>query len=202
MAAVSPQPWTLDFEPLQHQYRLNGRAVPSVTELLSIYVDFSMVDPEILEAARQFGQHVHEACHLFDTVELDWQSLDPELVPYVRAWELFLKESDALVIASEQPLVHIKLGYAGTPDRVLSWNNRTVIPDIKATSVVPKTVGVQTAGYAAAYQDMHGAARSPERACIHLHPEKRHPYSIHRRRDPKDWSYFLSALNVWRFNHD
>lgn len=179
-------------------YRLAGAVVPSVSEIIRPLVDYSMVPADILEAAREFGQHVHLACHLFDIGELDWASLDPALAPYVRSWERFIEESGAVVVASEQPVVHQPLGYAGTPDRVLMWNERFVVPDIKSTSVVPKSVGVQTAAYARAYQAMHSLSKEPERMCIHLQPDK---YRVHRRREPTDWSMFLSCLNLWRWNH-
>lgn len=186
----------LDFEKAGHVYRLDGRVVPSVTEILRPLENFTMVPPAVLEAARIFGGHVHEACHLDDIEALEWDSLDPALVPYVLGWRKFLKDTGAVVIASEQPIAHATLGYAGTPDRLLSWGKRLVLPDIKSTTVVPRTVGPQTAGYAAAYQSQYGG-REPERLCVQLKPDG--TYSSHRRRESTDWSVFLSCLNVWRF---
>lgn len=188
----------LDFEKASHVYRLDGRAVPSVTEILRPLEDFSMVNPAVLEAARVFGHNVHLACHLDDQDALEWESLDPALVPYVTAWRAFLKDSGAVVIASEQPIAHATLGYAGTPDRILAWGKRLVLPDIKSTAVVPLTVGPQTAGYAKAYQSTHGG-REPERYCVQL--KANGTYSTHPRRASTDWSVFLSCLNVWRFRN-
>lgn len=187
----------LEFNKELHEYTLNGVRLPSVTEILGPLQDFSMIRPEVLEAAREFGQHVHDACDLFDRGELDWQSLDPSLVPYVEGWKLFIEESGAVVIGSETQVVHEKLGYAGSPDKVLAWGNRIVIPDLKATAIVPKTVGAQTAAYAEAYHSMHGG-KKPERYCIHLQDGK---YRTHPRKDPADWSLFVSALNCWRFRN-
>jgi hypothetical protein len=190
----------LEFEKSTHVYRYGGKIVPSVTQVMAPLIDFSMVDPEILEAARQFGQHCHEACHLFDTGELVRDTLDPLLAPYVDAWGRFLDQSGAVVIASEQSLMHLQLGYAGTPDRVLDWGRFGVaIPDLKFTATVPKTVGVQTAAYAKAYASFHGLNKEPVRVCIHLHGDG--SYHVHRRQELSDWSYFLSCLNVWKFNH-
>lgn len=158
-----------------------------------------MVPPDVLEAARLFGQNVHIACDLFDRDELDWQSLDPALVPYVEAWRNFIHDSGAVVIASEVRVVNERLGYAGSPDKVLAWGKRIVIPDIKATAVVPRTVGPQTAAYAKAYHSMTGG-REPARYCIHLQPGQ---YRTHPRNDPADWSLFVSALNIhkWKEKH-
>jgi hypothetical protein len=186
----------LEFNKDGHVYQLDGRVVPSVTQVLAPLVDFSMVRPEVLEAARAFGNHVHQACHLDDQEALDWSELDPALVPYVTAWRAFLRDTGAVVIASEQPIAHATLGYAGTPDRVLMMKREIVVPDLKATSVVPRSVGPQTSGYAKAYQSQHGG-REPGRLCVQLKADG--TYSSHRRREPTDWSVFLSCLNVWRF---
>lgn len=192
----------LQFDLAGHIYRLNGRVVPSVTTVLGPMNDYSMVPPDILEAARIFGQHVHEATDLFDRDELDWSSLDLPLVPLVEAWKCFLDESGAVVIQSETPVAHEQLGYAGCPDRVLSWGRRKrlVLPDIKATAVIPPTVGLQTSAYAKAYAAMHGVPE-PERYCIHLREDG--TYRCHKRTDPADWSYFVSALNChkWKENN-
>lgn len=185
----------LKFEPGSHTYTLDGRKLPSVTQVLAPLNDYSMVPADILEAARVFGQHVHEACDLLNRDELDWQTLDTALVPYVSAWRDFLQDTGAVVIASESRVVHAKLGYAGSPDVVLAWGNRTMVPDIKATAVVPATVGPQTAAYAKAWQAMHGG-REPGRCCIHLKDGK---YTMHPRRSPTDWSVFVSALNIHNF---
>lgn len=184
------------FDKVAHTYTLNGRRLPSVTQVLSPLEDFSMVPRDVLEAAREFGQHVHEACDLFDRGELDWANLDPALVPYVEGWRNFILESGAVVIASEFQIHHAKLGYAGSPDKALAWAGRIVIPDLKATAVVPRTVGAQTAAYAKAYQFMHGG-KEPTRYCIHLPGDGK--YKTHPRRDPADWSLFVSALNVHNF---
>jgi hypothetical protein len=189
----------LDFDSEKHVYSLGGRVLPSVTEILRPLEDFSRIPAEVLEAARDFGHNVHLACHLDDQEALEWDSLDPALVPYVLAWRKFLADTGAVVIASEHPLAHPTLGYAGTPDRVLAWGKRTVLPDIKSTTVVPRTVGPQTAGYTKLYQANHGG-REPERYCIQLKPDG--TYSSHRRPESTDWSVFLSCLNIWRFKNE
>lgn len=187
----------LHFDATTHTYTLGGRKLPSVTEIISPLQDFSMVPAAVLAAACEFGKHVHIACDLYNRDMLDWSSLDPPLTPYVTAWARFLEESGAVVIASECRVYHEQLGYAGSPDVVLAWGKRLVLPDLKATAIVPRSVGIQTAAYAKAYQRSHGG-REPERYCIHLQDGK---YRSHKRTDPADWSMFLSCLNVWKYNH-
>lgn len=186
---------TLAFDAATHTYTLDGRRLPSVSQIIAPLVDYSWVRDEVLQAAADFGRHVHEACALHARDDLDWSSLDPALVPYVDGWRKFLDESGAVVIASEQPIAHPTLGYAGTPDLVLEWREHIVIPDLKATAAVPPTVGIQTVAYARAWQATHGG-KEPQRSCIHLSPNK---YRSHRRTDPSDWAMFQSCLNVYKF---
>jgi hypothetical protein len=191
---------TLEFDPAGHRYLLNGRRVPSVTEILGIISAPALgrVPPEVLEHARRRGELVHQTINFFNRELLDESSVADELRPYLDAWKAFLHETGAVVIASEQPVYHKALGYAGTPDVILDWNGRTVIPDAKATAVVPATVGPQTAAYAEAWRVMHAPRRRPpERRCIHLLPSGR--YQVHKRDDPADLSTFISCLNVFRF---
>ena len=184
----------LEFDAASHTYRIDGRVVPSVTQVLAPLEDFSRVPRDVLEAARIFGQHVHEACDLLNRGELDWLSLDPALTPYVEGWRRFIEESGAVVMASEFPVGHDQLGYAGTPDVLIQMRDRLWIPDIKSTAVVPSTVGYQTAGYAKAYHRMTG--QEPKRCCVLLDGAGR--YKLHTRNESSDWEMFVSALNCFK----
>lgn len=185
----------IEFNAERHEYRLDGKLLPSVTAVLSIVNDFDRIPRAILENARDRGERLHKAVNLYNRDDLDMDSIDDETREDVHAWARFLRESGAVVIASESPVYHEQFGYAGTPDVVLDWNGRIVIPDLKSTYSVPRTVGAQTAAYAEAYRSMH-AGRRPERYCIHV---KDGNYKAHKRNDPADWALFLSCLNVHKF---
>lgn len=185
--------FTFDVE--KHEYRLQGKVLPSVTQVLAIVNDFDRIPRAILEHARERGECLHRAVNLYNRDDLEFESLDNDTSADVYAWARFLRESGAVVIASESPVYHEQFGYAGTPDVVLDWNGRIVIPDLKSTYSVPRTVGPQTAAYAEAYRSMH-AGRRPERYCIHI---KDGNYKAHKRNDPADWALFLSCLNVHKF---
>ena len=179
-----------------HFYEFNGQEYPSVTAILGCIRDFSQVRTITLEAARAFGENVHRACHLWSLGTLNEDKLSDPLKPYLAAWKRFIDESSAIVIASEKSVLSTKYGYAGTPDCMLQMPKSIVLPDLKSTGIPPATVGAQTAAYAHAYKEMIGIA--PRRACILLRGDG--SYSMTVRRDPADWSLFLSCLNVWKFN--
>lgn len=179
-----------------HTYLYNAQEYPSVSAVLAIVRDFSQIGTVTLEAARAFGENVHHATHLYDLGTLDEARLSPALAPYLEAWKRFLDESGAIVIASERRVISTRYGYAGTIDRLLQMPTYLLLPDLKSTAAVPATVGAQTAAYAKAYKEMLGV--EPRRACIQLREDGN--YRVSHRRDPADWSLFLSCLNVYKHN--
>jgi hypothetical protein len=187
----------LTFDATSHTYRIGGRLLPSVTTILKRLQDFSGIPAAVLEQARERGERLHKAVNLFNRNDLDWDSLDPEIRSLTEAWAQYLSDTGAVVIASEQPVWHPKFKYAGTPDVVLELGGRIIVPDLKATWAVPRTVGLQTAAYAEALWELAGGrGRKPERSCIHLKDGK---YNVVPRNDPADWAVFFSALNLYRW---
>lgn len=190
---------TLDAD---HVYHREGVRVPGVTQCLEPLQFLDGIPWETIRAAGELGQHVHQACDLHDRGELDWNTLDTHLVPYVSAWAKLLADSGAIVVSSEQLVYHSKLKYAGTLDSRIAFP-RSVAPhvlDRKTSAVVHPTVGPQTAAYCAAAQAM-GLQVSTVRYCAHLKPDG--TYRLIKLTDPADMSMFISALNIcnWRMKH-
>jgi hypothetical protein len=180
---------TLQFDAEQHRYFLGDRELPSVTAVLGLLERFEGVPAATLEAAREFGVHVHLACDLDNRGLLDEASLDPALAPYLVGWRKYRAESGIALLGSEVRLYDERLGYAGTCDVVGELNGQRAVIDIKS-GAVPRTVGAQTAAYAHAL----GVRR---RYCVQLLPND---YRATALKDPADWSVFVSCLNIlnWR----
>ena len=102
------------FEEAEHAYYLDGVRLPSVTQILKAegFIDARFYD----EHSRERGRIVHLACEYDDLGELDDDSLDPEIAPYVEAWRRFKQESGFVIASVEVPLVSTKHRYAGKPD--------------------------------------------------------------------------------------
>jgi hypothetical protein len=190
----------LTFQADTHTYRLGGRVVPSVTQILDPLQELDGVPRHVLAAAAEFGTHVHQACDLWNRGQLDEDALDPHLLPYLDGWKRFLRESGFEVMESELRMVHRAAGYAGTCDVVLrNPRTRSVhVGDIKSSATVPRTVGLQIAAYREMYLQDHLVCSST-RYCIHLRGEGR--YGLHAFKESTDYTYFLSALNLWRFRN-
>ncbi len=195
------QPAELQFDAPSHTYRLGGRVLPSVTQVLEPLQFLDGIPWAVLEAARKFGDHVHQAVHLWNVERLDEDALDPHLVPYLQGWKAFLLQTGGVVIHSELRVVNRKLGYAGTLDSAVRFPTlKKHVVDVKS-GIVPKTVGPQTAAYRDAFLEERDEDLSRTRFCVQLTGDGR--FKLHKLNDPTDFNLFVSALNVhkWRARH-
>lgn len=187
---------TLRFDAGEHRYWLGSRELPSVTHVLRFLQNFEHVPQHVLEAAAQFGSHVHDACHLHNLGRLDWDSLDVSLVPYLKAYDRFLVDTGFVVQASEERVSCAIPGYAGTLDLrgrqpTARGKVHPTIIDIKTTTTLPATVGPQLAAYE------HCVAGRYHRRALLLRADG--TYKCPEFADSADWSIFVSALNIHRF---
>ena len=109
----------LTFDKALHQYRLDGRLLPYVSEIMQT----TGYDPYFgnNEDAMELGRNVHETTALYDCGDLDESSLHPVLAGYLEGWKRFKTEWVPTL-------------------------RRTTICDIKTNSV-PWTAGIQMAFY-------------------------------------------------------
>ena len=192
----------LSFDPIAHEYRLNGFVVPSVTQALSIFDDFSGIPKDTLEYARDRGTAAHTATALYDQSNLDLSSVDPVVKPYLDAWMKFCDELNFSPDHIEARVYSKKYQYAGTLDRVGTikhpWGLEDVILDIKTTAVISASTGPQLAAY-----DQAGKESIPDwpkkmpRYTVQLRNDG--SYRMHCHEDKADLSVFLAALTVHNF---
>jgi hypothetical protein len=185
----------LTFEPETHTYKYQGRKVPSVTQILEPYSGMEFVDQDLKEITGEFGNHVHQACHLFNLGMLDRESLTESVEAYLQGWENFLNDSGQAVVYTEVQVYSPSMGYAGTLDQICTDGNGNDLYDIKTGSSVPKTVGPQTEAYRQAWQEMTGQ-RLKKRYCVHLDPRFKRKYNLVPLNDPRDWERFKAALII------
>lgn len=180
----------LVFEPISHTYWLEGRKVPSVTQVLRPLHNFDFVPRAVLQAKQRLGTHVHECCELLDRGE-DVDVLD-EAAPYVDAYLDFCAVTGAEVIENECRVYHHGYRYAGTLDRVLRVSDELWVVDLKTSITAPIAVGPQTAAYAAAHFGTEGYRY--RRGALLLGKNGR-PKLVELD-DPNDWPTFLACLTV------
>lgn len=137
----------LVFDPERHAYILDGRVIPSVTQILT--AEGIINGQWYTEDGRRRGGHVHLALQYLDEGRLDEDSVTDEVRPYLEAWGRFLSETGFICLQIERPFVCEALGYAGTPDRVGWMDGGKILSviDIKTGSPEPWHA-LQTAAYA------------------------------------------------------
>ncbi len=171
---------------------MGGVIIPSVTEL---------VRPIGYQLSGNFsrGLAIHHACFLLGKGKLDWKSVDDSIMPYVLAFEKFLKQTGFKVRRAEDRLFHPTLGYHGQLDIEGTWNVNEYPQLIDVKSYRPDaTTGIQLAGY-----DMLLPALKLPRERSALELDKKGNWTRHAFDDPNDKAVFLSLLNIraWRQNH-
>ena len=80
----------LEFNPENHEYRWDGKIVPSVTQVISEFLPFDGPDNDVVRNAAHFGSAVHKATEFRDMGKN--AEIDPQLEPWLAGWELFKSE--------------------------------------------------------------------------------------------------------------
>lgn len=142
----------IEFDEKKHQYKVDGKVVPSVTEILEhiTAVGYGKVNPSILEEAKERGTAVHE---LTEAIDLGFppEYIDPAVEGYAVAYLKFLEDYDVEWDYIEHRFYEPKMGFCGTIDRVGKIDGKDCVLDIKTTSSPSAdqkiAVCLQTAAY-------------------------------------------------------
>lgn len=121
----------LQFDEAAHVYRLAGRIIPSVTQVLC---DNGFINKDRYpEEARVRGSRVHLLCQFFD--ENDYDAKEAErfgLAGYVESWRKRLVQLGAEVLDIERLMADHTYLFGGRPDRRVIIKGRQWVLDIKS----------------------------------------------------------------------
>lgn len=193
----------LTFDEPRHEYRLNGIVLPSVTQIIRdnrLSSDFAYVSAADMARARELGAAVHMATHYHDEGTLDERSVDPVVLPYLRAWRQFVADRNLRFVALEQRVADPVYQFSGTVDRIAQFAATPelgeIVIDLKTGD--PKAAGAnyQTAAYAHLVQRLAMVTKIAARWSVQLHPERNVPYSVTPYTKTSDWRIFRSALEL------
>jgi len=166
-AAVNPNVLEFEFNEQEHLYVVKATKRPaiSVTQVLASvgFVSYEFVKQEVLEYKSSLGTAVHKATEILDEDPdaLNWDTVAPEAVPYVLAWEKFKKEMKFVPKRIEyRNCVRVN----GVPvgfqiDREGLLEGFPAIAEIKCTCAEEKSWRYQLGGYDAC---MRAAGLKPE----------------------------------------
>lgn len=182
----------VSFDEVKHKYSYEGLTLPSVTQILSAVglPDLSIIPAVTLQWKAELGTMVHLATELDDQNELDYDSLDDRIIPYLEAYQRFKDESAFEVKEIEKIVFDPVLGYAGKLDRFGVMRGKPALLDIKTGTFDPLSVGPQTAAYAKPFGKCN-------RYALQLKDDS--SYKLHRLNNDNDFNIFLSALNLYKW---
>lgn len=130
-----------------HEYFLDGKRLPSVTEIMKFITDrkYDGVTESILDIAKEKGTAVHMSCEVYN--KTGYVGIDEEYAGYLDAYMKWIKDNniDRTKIESEIMTYNKILKYAGTVDMIY---DKQIIIDLKTCSECDtKTTAVQISAY-------------------------------------------------------
>jgi len=138
---------------------------------------------------------------MIDKCSLDWDALDPILVPYCLAYQRFIEDCRPEILVSEKPLYHAQHLFGGTPDRVVRMHDRVVVIDIKSGAPIAAN-WLQVAAYQQliqANEDIHAT----QGAILCLRDDGEYRLKTCNLKDMKrDFNIFLAALVICRWKKE
>lgn len=182
---------TVNFNETTHVYTVDGEVYPSVTQILMAegFIDSTW----FTEWSRERGKLVHLCAHLDDTGELDEDTVDPALAPYLEAYRRFKRETEFIASGSEVQMVNTSYRFAGTLDKVGTFKDATcAIIDLETGSHQP-VKALQTA----AYEILKGSPY--KRFALQLKANGH--YKLHPFTNRQDRQIFLSALTIYHWKN-
>lgn len=196
----------LTFNEENHEYRWFDKIVPSTTQIIrewilvdDMYVNRFHPEKRIAKSAMQSGGDrgtgVHKAIDIILTSDLDWDALDPSLVPPLREFQRWQRETKAEFVGLGEPMYSEKYGYAGTPDPWFRIKTpfKWVLFCVDLKTGGHDLVGPQTAAYEQLYREKHNYKGVMLRACLYLPAEG--PYKFIPLTNRNDWRFFQSCLD-------
>lgn len=189
------------YDPSTHSYFLDGKPIPSVTEILreaGMYQNVKKSDTWD-EYYLKRGEYVHLACRFVLEEKLDEDQLHEDLKPYVAAFREFVRDTGFLAHIIEQPMRHTEYRFGGTPDLAGQFKSKDspyCVIDIKSGSP-NRAHQIQTAAYAILLRHnykWHGM----NRYALYLGPGK-YKLVAHTGADEK---VFMAALTLYHWLHD
>jgi hypothetical protein len=139
-----------EFNEELHEYRVDGRRVDSVTQILkAVYPNvYGDIPAHVLHRKAQLGTAAHKVIELELQNRLDYATIHPEVRPYFESWLLWWNSLVAPEpVDIEQRFYVSPLDYTGTRDfNGLIDGNHWII-DWKCTASEVGTHRLQLAGY-------------------------------------------------------
>lgn len=200
-------PQDLIFNKDTHEYAIEGRRVPSVTQILGEWVQVkeyyvntftgTLVAASVFKEAGDRGTAVHEAVNILLTLDLDWEYLDPALIYPLKQFIAWREKFKPQLVTTGYPMYSRAHGFAGTPDPFYLINGMLTFVDIK-TGLEHPMVGPQTAAYVQMYREISKFKGGIKRYSLYL-PMKKGTYKYEALDNKMDWQFFRAKHFCYKY---
>lgn len=165
---------TLVFFDKNHEYKLDGETIPSVSEILrfisrEIYGNVVQFN---LDRAAERGRKIHKITEVLD--KYGEAEVPEDLTGYINAYVKFHSEHEVKWEKIEYATHHNKKTYAGTIDRCGVVDGTKALVEIKTSSVIQKQL---VTAQLTLYDDMLEKA-AEELRVLHLKPDGTYKYIL------------------------
>lgn len=174
-------------------------SLPSVTQVLAAFTDYSGVPAHVLEAASERGSRVHAICAA--RIQGLWhQPVTDDVAGYVKSFDDWARAAIEDVILVEPELEDLALGYCGHLDLIcrVQGDEGATIVDLKT----PATCMLPWRAQLAAYRNLAEKNGHHISRVFSLRLDKaggRAKLDEYTGTVRADFSAFMSALNAYRY---
>ena len=150
-----PELEELTFDEKPHVYRLDGIAIPSVSQVMEPLnrAKYARINERTLMNAADRGTAVHNSIE--NLLKFGFEDYPAEHKAYIDAFKDWRQTYSPEVIGSEVRMYHKLLRYAGTADLICYIGDELCLYDFKTTYTVSQmTCGVQLEAYAQALESI------------------------------------------------
>jgi hypothetical protein len=179
----------------EHVYTVDGKIMPSVTQILQAHLQIDYYHQD--DYYKDRGSEVDRCSVLYLEDDLDWDTIDPRVRPFIEQFKIFCETSSFSSIAHHGFVHDPVMGFAGEFDlfgTMGDWDSpRFVLIDIKTGSEMPH-YKLQTAMYVMAFLQTHTdftghSLTDIKRFGLYL---ARDHYKLKKHDNPVDFSYAQS----------
>lgn len=173
--------------------------LPSVTEVLSPWSDFSMVREDVLAAAAERGTRVHKACA--SIARGLWTPRPAEIAGYILSFETWFNIVEE-VIAVEAEFACQSFGFMGHPDLVvrIHGDEDLTLIDLKTPRAHMKSWCAQIAAYMCLVEAVK-ALPVKRGGSLRLNPEGKMPIfdELMPKEKVRGLEAFMGSLTAWKY---
>ena len=175
------------------------RYLPTVTECIAPWLDFSKIRPDVLQAAADRGTEAHRVCLDLYAKGLPVIGIGAEVEGYFQSFRLWFDSTVDEVILCEERLFDEATGYCGQIDLLAhTKQNETVMVDLKTPLSLSRSWSVQLASYLNLLKKNNYTANRI--GSLRLNRDGKTPrMDFYEGSADRDFSIFLSALNCFRY---